>query len=176
MRVRDPPHGNVEIAGVKFDPDELPAQSDGGNSGGSTAHEWVEDGHIIVRVVGNNRTHERFGLLGRVQSLARLAIVQCAAVQHPIHAVEPARLVPEDDFATLPIEEVESALDAVGLSNYRDRSDVKQRASGKFKLTVGDGKITVEIDRPIRIVIRPQDLLGELPEILAAMKSKGLKP
>lgn len=35
---------------------------------------------------------------------------------------------------------------------------------------------TVEIDRPIRIVIRPQDLLGELPEILAAMKSKGLKP
>lgn len=87
-----------------------------------------------------------------------------------------ASLPPEDDFATLPIEEVESALDAVGLSNYRDRSDVKQRASGKFKLTVGDGKITVEIDRPIRIVIRPQDLLGELPEILAAMKSKGLKP
>lgn len=87
-----------------------------------------------------------------------------------------AASAPEDDFATLPIEEVESALDAVGLSEYRDRSDVKQRATGKFKLTVGDGKITVEIDRPIRIVIRPHDLLGELPEILAAMKSKGLKP
>lgn len=82
----------------------------------------------------------------------------------------------DDEFAPLPIADVEASLDAVGLSAYRDRSDVKQRATGKFKLTVGDGKITVEIDRPIRIVIRPHDLMGELSEILTCMQAKGLKP
>jgi hypothetical protein len=82
----------------------------------------------------------------------------------------------EDDFATLPIEAVESALEAVGLSAYRDRSDVKQSATGTFKLNVGDGRITVLIDRPIRIVIRPHDLMTELQEILSALNERGLKP
>jgi hypothetical protein len=87
-----------------------------------------------------------------------------------------AKATVADEYAVLAPEDVDSHLEAVGLGEYRDRSDVRQRTTGTFKLTVSDGKVTVEISRPVQIVIKPQDLITELPAILSAMKQKGFQP
>jgi len=81
----------------------------------------------------------------------------------------------DDEYSPMPIEEVEACVDAVGLSEYGSRCEVRQRAVGRIKLQVGDGKITIEVDRPIRIVVRTGDALTELQKILASMQEKGLK-
>ena len=75
----------------------------------------------------------------------------------------------------MPLEEVDSALESFGLSSYRDRSEVSQRNSGKIELKVADGKITVEIQRPVRVAIRASNLMTDLPEILQSLKQKGFE-
>lgn len=80
-----------------------------------------------------------------------------------------------DQFAPMPLEEVDSALESFGLSSYRDRSEVSQRNSGKIELKVADGKITVEIQRPVRVAIRASNLMTDLPEILQSLKQKGFE-
>lgn len=80
-----------------------------------------------------------------------------------------------DEYSPMPIEEVEACLDAVGLSEYGTRSEVRQRTVGKIKLEVSDGKITVTVDRPVRIVIKTAEALSELQQILSSMQEKGLK-
>lgn len=80
-----------------------------------------------------------------------------------------------DEYSPMPIEEVEACLEAVGLSEFGARCELRQRSVGRIKLQVGDGKITVEVDRPIRIVIKTGDALTELQKILASMQEKGLK-
>jgi hypothetical protein len=80
-----------------------------------------------------------------------------------------------DEYSPMPIEEVEACLEAVGLSVYGTRSEVRQRTVGKIKLEVSDGKITVTVDRPVRIVIKTAEALSELQQILASMQEKGLK-
>lgn len=80
-----------------------------------------------------------------------------------------------DEFSPLPIEDVEACLEAVGLSEYGNRSEIRQRSVGKIKLEVNEGRITVTVDRPVRIVIRTNDALAELQQILASMQAKGLK-
>jgi len=103
----------------------------------------------------------------------RLRTAPMSAGQPPV--VNSMTSPSSEEYAVLPLEEVETCLEAVGLSDYRERAEVRQRATGTFKLTVSEGKITIEIDRPIRIVINPDDLMGELPLILKAMQQKGLK-
>lgn len=82
-----------------------------------------------------------------------------------------------DGWGIMPLEDVEGYLESIGLDEYRDRSEVSQQTTGRFRLTVGDGKIAVEIDRPVRIVIKPKpnELAAELQQILSAMQQKGLK-
>lgn len=80
-----------------------------------------------------------------------------------------------NEYSPMPVEEVEACLESVGLSEYGTRSEVDQRTVGKIKLEVSDGKITVTVDRPVRIVIKTAEALSELQQILASMQSKGLK-
>ncbi|MCC6427342.1 MAG: hypothetical protein IT435_11045 [Phycisphaerales bacterium] len=80
-----------------------------------------------------------------------------------------------DGYAIMPLEEVETYLESIGLGDYRERSEVSQRTAGTFRLAAGDGKVTVEIDRPVRIVIKAQDLVEDLPAIVKALKQQGFK-
>ncbi|MCC6910147.1 MAG: hypothetical protein IT430_19620 [Phycisphaerales bacterium] len=82
---------------------------------------------------------------------------------------------PHDDYSPLPIEDVEACLESVGLSEYGSRSEVRQRSVGNIKLEVNEGRITVTVDRPVRIVIRTNNALAELQQISASMQAKGLK-
>lgn len=83
--------------------------------------------------------------------------------------------VAADEYSPMPVAEVEACLEAVGLSEYGTRCEVRQRTVGRIKLEVSDGKITVTVDRPIRIVIKTAEALSELQQILASMQEKGLK-
>lgn len=80
-----------------------------------------------------------------------------------------------DGFINMPLEEVQAVLRSVGLDAYYGRGEVSQHSTGKFRLAAGEGKITVEIDRPIRICVKSQDLLADLPAILSALKENGFK-
>lgn len=91
--------------------------------------------------------------------------LEAAATNAPAH----------DEYSPLPIEDVETCLESVGLSEYGNRSEVRQRSVGKIKLEVSEGRITVTVDRPVRIVIKTNDALAELQQILASMQAKGLK-
>lgn len=101
----------------------------------------------------------------------------CAAPTSLGQNAEPtgAPLAATDEYSPMPIEDVEACLESVGLSDYGTRSEVRQRTVGKIKLEVTDGKITVTVDRPVRIVIRTAEALSELQEIVASMQKKGLK-
>lgn len=80
-----------------------------------------------------------------------------------------------DTFSVMPADEVDDLLDAAGLTEYKQRAEVRRRTTGRYSLTVGDGgKITIEINRPIQITVRPENLLSDLPRILEAMQQKGL--
>lgn len=79
-------------------------------------------------------------------------------------------------FSVIPADEVDDLLDAAGLTNFKQHAEVRQRTTGKFTLKVGEGgKITIEISRPVQIIVRPQNLLTDLPIILEAMGQKGLE-
>lgn len=80
-----------------------------------------------------------------------------------------------DGYAIMPLEEVAAYLESIGLDGYRERSEVSQRTTGTFRLAAGDGRVTVEIDRPVRIVIKAQDLVADLPAIVTALKQRGFK-
>lgn len=86
----------------------------------------------------------------------------------------PAEAAPE--YSVMPADEVDDLLDAAGLTEFKQHAEVRQRTTGQFTLTVGDGgKITIEINRPVQITVRPENLLADLPRILEAMGQKGLK-
>lgn len=61
-----------------------------------------------------------------------------------------------------------------GLSEFADRAEVAQRVSGKVSQSFDNGQLTLEVNRPVRIVIRDADLLIDLPDIVKAMRQRGL--
>lgn len=65
-------------------------------------------------------------------------------------------------------------LTSLGLSDFAGRADVVQKLSGKVTQQYADGQLTLEVSRPIRIVIKHIDLLIDLPAIVTAMRQKGL--
>lgn len=80
-----------------------------------------------------------------------------------------------EEYAVLPADEVDDLLDGAGLTEFKQRSEVRQRATGKFILGVGEGgRITIEITRPIRIIVNPENLIADIPKILEALSQKGL--
>jgi len=83
---------------------------------------------------------------------------------------------PSDTFSVMSADEVDDLLDAAGLTEFKQRAEVRQRTTGQYSLTVADGgKITIEINRPIQITIRPENLVTDLPKMLEAMQQKGLR-
>jgi len=81
-----------------------------------------------------------------------------------------------DTYSVLPADEVDDFLDAAGLTEFTQRAEVRRRTTGQYSLTVGEGgKITIEINRPIQITVRPENLVADIPRILEAMQQKGLK-
>lgn len=80
-----------------------------------------------------------------------------------------------DGYAIMPLEEVEAYLDSVGLGDYQGRGEVSQQTAGIFRLSVSGEKITVEIDRPIKVVIKAQDLAVDLTAIVTALKQRGFR-
>lgn len=101
-----------------------------------------------------------------------------AAPMSGTSATDPAatNMPANEVFSVMPADEVDDCLDAAGLTEFKQRSEVRQRTTGKYSLTVGDGgKITIEINRPIQITVRPENLLADLPKILDAMQQRGLQ-
>ncbi len=86
---------------------------------------------------------------------------------------EEAKQSPPDHYATMPLDQVEAYLESVGLDEYRDRGEVSQRVAGVFRLTAGDGRVTIEIDRPVRIVVKAQNLATDLGAIVTALTQRG---
>jgi hypothetical protein len=80
----------------------------------------------------------------------------------------------EDQWVIVPPIEVTSLLDGFGLSAYQDRCDVSQRSAGEVAINMADGKITIDVRRPVRVVIKTTNLL-DVTEILKALQSKGFK-
>jgi hypothetical protein len=52
---------------------------------------------------------------------------------------------------------------------------VSQRSAGEIAINMADGKITVEVRRPVRVVITATNMLSDVTEILKALQSKGFK-
>jgi hypothetical protein len=65
-------------------------------------------------------------------------------------------------------------LAAFGLSDFADRAEVAQRVSGRVSQSFNNGELALEVNRPVRVLIRDADLLMDLPEIVKAMREKGL--
>lgn len=82
---------------------------------------------------------------------------------------------PEDQWVIVPPHDIGTLLDGVGLAAYQDRSDVSQRSAGEFTVNMADGKITIEVRRPVRVVIKTTNMLADVTDILKALQSKGFK-
>ena len=84
---------------------------------------------------------------------------------------------PENQWVMVAPNDTASLLDGLGLAAYQDRCDASQRAAGAFAVNMADGKITVEVRRPIRVVIKTTNtnMLGDMTEILKALQSKGFQ-
>lgn len=79
------------------------------------------------------------------------------------------------DFAPVPLDEAESILTGLGLTSFRDRATLFQHSSGAVSVNMADGKITIEMKRPLRVEVRTGDILIDLPEIVRALRQKGLE-
>lgn len=56
-----------------------------------------------------------------------------------------------------------------GLSDFANRAEVAQSVSGRVSQSFDNGCLTLEVNIPVRIVIRNADL----PEVVKAMRQKG---
>jgi hypothetical protein len=79
------------------------------------------------------------------------------------------------DFAQVPLDEAESALDGLGLSAFRDRAGLYQKSSGAVAVSMTGGKITIDMQRPLRVEVRSDDVLIDFPEIVRALRQKGFE-
>jgi hypothetical protein len=79
------------------------------------------------------------------------------------------------DFAQVPLDEAESTLDGLGLSTFRDRAGLYQKSSGAVAVSMTGGKITIEMQRPLRVEVRSDDVLIDFPEIVRALRQKGFE-
>jgi len=82
---------------------------------------------------------------------------------------------PGEQWVIVAPNDIGSLLDGLGLTAYQDRCDVSQRAAGEIAINMADGKITVEVRRPVRVAIKVTNILADVTEILKALQSKGFK-
>jgi len=79
------------------------------------------------------------------------------------------------DFIQVPLDETAPILDGLGLGEFRDRATLRQRSSGAVSVSMVGGKISVEMQRPLRIEIQTDDVLIDLPGIVRALRLKGFE-
>lgn len=89
-------------------------------------------------------------------------------------AAQPAVATP-DQWVIVAPDDTGSLLDGFGLTAYQDRCDVSQLAAGEITINMADGKITVEVRRPVRVVIKTSNMLDDVTAILKALQAKGFK-
>ncbi len=90
-------------------------------------------------------------------------------------APEAAAKSPEDQWVIVAPNDISSLLDGLGLTAYQDRCAVSQRSAGEIAINMADGKITIEVRRPVRVAIKATNMLTDVTEILKALQSKGFK-
>jgi hypothetical protein len=83
--------------------------------------------------------------------------------------------MPDEQWVIVAPSDIGSVLDALGLTSFQDRSDVSQRSSGEVAINLADGKIVVEVRRPVRVVIKTSNMLADVTEVLKSLQSKGFK-
>lgn len=82
---------------------------------------------------------------------------------------------PDDQWEIVPPTDIVALLAGMGLTSYQDHCDVSQQSTGQVAITMADGKITIEVRRPLRIAIRTNNMLSDVTEILKSLQAKGFK-
>lgn len=90
-------------------------------------------------------------------------------------SAETAAKQPDDQWVIVAPHDIGSLLDSLGLTTYQERCDVSQRSAGEIAINMADGKITVEVRRPVRVAIKTANMLADVTEVLKALQSKGFK-
>ena len=90
-------------------------------------------------------------------------------------ATEAKTVGTEDQWEIVAPDDVASLLDGMGLSAFQDRCDVSQRAVGEVTINMADGKITVEVRRPVRVAIKAKNGFADVTEVVKSLQSKGFK-
>lgn len=81
---------------------------------------------------------------------------------------------PDSAFEVIGGEQKNEVLAAFGISGFADRTEVAQKVSGKVSQSFDDGQLVLEVNRPVRVTIKSDDILIDFPEIVKAMRAKGL--
>ena len=81
----------------------------------------------------------------------------------------------DDQWVLASASDEAALLEGLGLTQYEGRCIITQKSSGDVAIGMADGKITVEVRRPIRVAITPGNMLEEVTGIIKALQSKGFK-
>ena len=81
---------------------------------------------------------------------------------------------PEPDFEVVGGEQASELLATFGLADFASRAEVAQKVSGKVAQSFENGQLVLVVNRPVRVMIRSADILLDFPEIVKAMRAKGL--
>lgn len=82
---------------------------------------------------------------------------------------------PDDQWVLVSPNDEASVLDGLGLTQYQGKCGITQKSSGDVAISMADGRITVEVRRPTRVVITPTNMLADVTEVIKALQSKGFK-
>jgi len=81
---------------------------------------------------------------------------------------------PESDFEVVGGDQASELLATFGLADFAGRAEVGQKVSGKVAQSFENGQLVLVVNRPVRVMIRSEDILLDFPEIVKAMRAKGL--
>lgn len=116
------------------------------------------------------------GLLeGAANPSAKLIRLRSAPMSAGPGIEKPGGAIQGESFTVMSAADVDDLLEGAGLTEFKQRAEVRQRATGKFTLEVREGgRITIEITRPIQIIVHPENLVADLPKIIEALNQRGL--
>jgi hypothetical protein len=92
------------------------------------------------------------------------------ASPEPVAKQEPE----ESDFVQVPLDAAATVLSRLGLDAFVERALLYQQSTGAVSVSMSGGKITIELEQPLRVEVRSNDVLIDLPEIVRALRLKGL--
>ena len=97
------------------------------------------------------------------------------ALVAPSNGETPPAKTPDEQWVLISPNDEAGVLDSLGLTQYQGRSGITQKSSGDVTISMADGKITIEVRRPTRVVVTPTNMLADVTEIMKALQSKGFK-